>query len=108
MEEDWTILRDAGVPYGAFGPEGLVPFDDDLVREAVSGIASDRASLADPQRDALLAWLRGFRQHFPDRFAACLGSEGDSLIEALEQSPIDPNRYLKLRRIAVANLSRLI
>jgi hypothetical protein len=55
--------------------------------------------------DALWAWLRAFRQHWPKRFEETLGSTGDAALEALARRPCDPNRYLKLRRIALEQLA---
>ena len=53
----------------------------------------------------LLAWLAGFRHHWPHRFREVLGDVGDTAMEALTRALDDRNRYLKLRRIAIANLS---
>lgn len=58
-------------------------------------------------REPLLAWLRGFRQHFPGEFAQLLGTAGEAAITRLEAFPFDSNRYLKLRRIAVEHLAGL-
>ena len=53
----------------------------------------------------LLAWLAGFRHHWPRRFREVLGDVGNLAIDALTRELDDHNRYLKLRRIAIANLS---
>jgi hypothetical protein len=75
-------------------------------REALAAV--DVRAIDPARREPLLAWLRGYRQHWPDRWATQVGALGERKIAELEQSPIDVNRYLKLRRIAIANLARLI
>ncbi len=60
------------------------------------------------ERECLLAWLRGFRQHWPEGFARIVGQVGDDTIARLAVTGFDPNRYLKLRRIAIENLSRML
>lgn len=105
MAEPWLLLERAGVPLGALRAAGR-GFDDGAIRSAVSRVIE--AELAQPEREALLAWLRGFRHHWADRFARVFGSEGDRWIAALEAAPFDPDRYLKLRRIAIENLANLI
>ena len=72
------------------------------VREALSSIEVD--ALSEVQQVVLVAWLEAFRHHWPDRFARDLG-DYEELRNALHRRPLDQNRYLKLRRIAVENLA---
>lgn len=64
--------------------------------------------LAPPQWECLGAWLAAFRRHWPDRFDEVLGPAGESLLARCTGDHLDPNRYLKLRRIAIENLSRML
>jgi hypothetical protein len=56
----------------------------------------------------LHAWLSAFAHHWPARFLATFGERGGELLRALELRSSDANRYLKLRRIAVENLSHAL
>jgi hypothetical protein len=60
------------------------------------------------ERECLGAWLAAFRHHWPDQFAAVLGSDGELALQRLQAHLDDPNRYLKLRRIAIENLAVLV
>jgi hypothetical protein len=60
------------------------------------------------QVEPLLAWLRGWRHHWPRSFAATFGAAGDTLVARLQARGVDPDRYLKLRRIAVENLAAVL
>jgi len=102
-EEIWLVLQRAGVPVGAARPPDRRP--DPALRAAVREVVAEADSLAPAERVALVAWLAAFRHHWPIRFAETLGDDGARLITALSAKPVDPNQYLKLRRIAVANLA---
>lgn len=106
MADAWALLVESGLPDGAARPAPAGPFDAEAVRNAV--LATVRDGLAPPQVAPLLAYLRGWRRHWPARFREVFGPEGDRLIEDLEARLDDPNRYLKLRRIAVANLAGVL
>jgi hypothetical protein len=56
----------------------------------------------------LLAWLRAWQHHWPTRFADVAGDESRALMAELQGRLDDENRYVKLRRIAIANLSRIL
>lgn len=86
-------------------PVGVL--DVGAVEAALRTLAADDA-LAPVERECLAAWLGAFRRHWPDQFAAMLGPLGEALLVRCVSSDLDLNRYLKLRRIAIANLSRLI
>ena len=107
MEPCWKTLIDAGVPDGAARPASA-RLDLSRVAEAIRDLEGNAASVEPHQVEPLLAWLRGWRRHWPRSFAASLGAEGNSLIARLEARGFDADRYLKLRRIAVENLSRVL
>lgn len=100
-------MIDAGVPDGAARP-APTRLDLSRVTKAIRDLGPNAASVEPDQVEPLLAWLRGWRRHWPRSFAASLGADGDSLIARLEARRFDPDRYLKLRRIAVENLSRVL
>ncbi|MBI4703231.1 MAG: hypothetical protein HY744_19110 [Deltaproteobacteria bacterium] len=106
MDGPWKPLCEAGVPWGAVRPAAHGPFDGPRVRRALGRVALELDAAAEGQRDALLAWLHGFRHHWPQRYAAEIGADGDALAARL--APADENRYLKLRRIAIENLAGML
>lgn len=108
MGEDWKILMAAGVPYGAPRTLAEIEFDDESVRAAFLRTAGALDTLNARQRDALLAWLCGFRRHWPSRFVSVLGEEGQRVLALLEALGLDDNRHIKLRRIAIENLAARI
>ena len=55
----------------------------------------------------LLAWLRAFRHHWPHRFTELLGLTGEACLAQLPE-PDDADRFLKFRRIAIANLAGVL
>ncbi len=57
--------------------------------------------------DALVAFVRAFAHHFPATFARAFDSDAARVPAWSEASVRDVNRYLKLRRIAIENLSRV-
>jgi hypothetical protein len=79
------------------------------VAEVAGALAEMAESKFEPlalaQRECLLAWLRGFRHEWPSRFQAIFGPLGQRAIAELNDPRFDPNRYLKLRRIAIENLA---
>jgi hypothetical protein len=103
----WKVLVEAGVPDGAvrLAPARL---DRHEVGRAIQDLAAAPEAIEPRQVEPLLAWLRGWRRHWPGSFASVLGPEGERLIACLEARTPDTTRYLKLRRIAVENLSRVL
>jgi hypothetical protein len=101
------MLLALGLPDGAARPPPRRGLDPDAVRGAVRDLALS-PSLPSAKVAPLLAWLRAWRHHWPARFAAVLGDEGSALVADLQARLDDENRYLKLRRIAVANLSHIL
>lgn len=82
----------------------MAPFDEKKLRAAVRSAAEDQL-LGERGQVALLAYLRAFRHHWPAAFGELLGEEGEKTIAELSARRVDPNRYLKLRRIAIENLA---
>jgi hypothetical protein len=106
MEAEWNLLVQWGLPLGAACRVRRSTFADaESVRHAVDQLA---ASDLDPfELDALAAWMAGFRQHWPSMFARVLGDVGESVLRTLMPN-VEANRYLKLRRLAIANLSQTL
>jgi hypothetical protein len=95
----------AGVPLGAPRPAPTALPDSAELRQAFRSLTRQAAP------EELLphtAWLSAFHHHWPARFRAVFGAEGQELVAGLRAAVIDENRYLKLRRIAVENLSRML
>jgi hypothetical protein len=107
MRDDWELLKTSGLPDGAIRPKPSGPLAAGL-RAAVARMTEDLDRLDPSCREPLLAWLKGWKHHWPEQFERNLGRDGERCLAKLETTPTDPNRYLKLRRIAVENLSRLL
>jgi hypothetical protein len=105
VNDAWRTLEQAGVPRGAIRPPPDA-FHPSSVRAALAALAASGVCAGD--REPLLAWLRGWRHHWTSSFEATAGAEGHELIRRLEAEPYDVNRYLKLRRIAIENLSHVL
>jgi len=106
MREAWEVLRDAGVPDGAIRPVAVGSLDAPALVAALRGVSERADRLCTLERECLAAWLEAFRRHWPDRFAEILGPLGAEALESLRAQALDAGRYLKLRRIAIENLSR--
>jgi hypothetical protein len=72
------------------------------LQEAVATLLSMPLTARDSE--IVAAWLGAFHHHWPKAFARVLGASGAALQSRCP--PGEPNRYLKLRRIALANLAR--
>ena len=102
----WESLCEWGVPSGAIRPASTQLLDGGRVRDALTALLGEGfAGLSQSDRESLLAWLRALRHHWPGWFEPSLGRVGQVAIERLDDGAIDDNRYLKLRRIAIANLA---
>ncbi len=103
MDEAWSQLVELGVPDGAVRrtSAGHVPAQNAraLLQQVLSGGVDTRRA------ELLLAWLQGWRHHWPRSFEAVLGSTGHAAITDLSNRSLDVNRYLKFRRIAIENLA---
>jgi hypothetical protein len=108
MRTAWDVLTEAGVPDGAARVPPSVGLDAGSIATALSSVWDDAAGLRPHERECLGAWLSAFRHHWPDRFTAVLGPLGDRVLEGCTAGDLDPNRYLKLRRIATENLARRV
>ncbi len=105
METDWEALREAGLPEGAPRAPRTGPLDAARLRSAVGSLSRELEREDRDRLATLAAWLRAFRRHWPEAFAATLGEDGARALAALAALPLDQNRVLKLRRIAVENLA---
>ena len=101
MADAWQILRDAGLPLATPRTERLPSIAElgAAVRAAVAQQPTGR------EADALAAFVFAWRQHWPTSFEdAC----DDTILDWAERNRRDPNRFLKLRRIALANLASVL
>ena len=96
-----------GLPDGAARPPPARRLDPAGVRAAVFEVARS-PDLTAAKVAPLLAWLRAWRRHWPAHFAEVLGDGVDELLDDLAGRLDDENRYLKLRRIANANLAHIL
>lgn len=106
MDDAWEVLMAAGMPEGAIRSPRHGPMDPVRLRAAVAAVAADPREIDPWHVEPLLAWLRGFKHPWPPSFAAILGSDGERCLAPLEALPADTGSYLKLRRIAIENLSQ--
>lgn len=104
-EPELEILAAAGVPLGAPRPAPRALPEPDLLRRAVFDVVP---AMSAEDRIPCVAWLAGFRHHWPTRFRELFGHRGELLVEELRESVPDANRYLKLRRIAIENLAGVV
>jgi hypothetical protein len=96
-----SVFRAYGLPDASVAP--AVGATRAHLRAAVVDVLG--GSLSDRDSELLAAWLSAFSHHWPRAFARVLGEEGAALCERCTAK--DANRHLKLRRIAVENLSHL-
>jgi hypothetical protein len=104
MENAWEVLRAAGVPDGAIRPPPQGLPDARSLRLALAQVLAMEPVTVSRPLEALNAWLAAFWQHWPSRFVEVLGRDGAAARDRLGRIDFDPNRYLKLRRIALENL----
>lgn len=101
MADSWQILRAAGLPL-AIPPADAVPSVTELgaaVRAAIAQSPTGRDA------EALAAFVLAWSQHWPSSFAV---SCDEDVLAWAAQNRFDENRYLKLRRIALANLASVL
>ena len=103
----WATLVAAGLADGAARPPSGDRFEDEEIVAALGALPAP-ATLDDTSRELLLAWLCALRDHFRPRFDAVLGGRGEALVAALGATTIDPNRFLKFRRISIERLAKLV
>lgn len=79
--------------------------------DTVLAAAAREAIAADPHgrdADALAAWLAAWRDHWPSTFARCFGDQAGAASAWVRAHAAPEGRYLKLRRIALENLSHVL
>jgi hypothetical protein len=99
--DPWETLCEAGLPLGAVRPPPIA-FDREKVAQALGRLSATEVEAA--RRDVLAAWLSAWEHHWPASFS----DEGGALLRELRSQPLDENRYLKLRRVAIANLAGVL
>jgi hypothetical protein len=105
VPDAWNTLCGYGLPDGPPRP-APTSLDFDRIREALAAI---RAEVLQPaERAVLLAWLEGWRHHWPSRFQRELGPAAEAMCNELTRRGVDRDRFLKLRRIAVENLAGVL
>ena len=103
MASPWQLLRAGGLPL-AIEPAAVKPSEAQLASAVHAAVAE---SPVGRDAEALAALIVAWRHHWPAAFAHAFG-DGDALEAwATAQLP-DDNRYLKLRRIAIENLSHVL
>jgi hypothetical protein len=104
MGDPWQTLRAGGVPL-AIEPGSSAPPPVELAAGARAAIA---AGPSGREAEALAAWLFAWAHHWPSSFAAVFAGDRDAVLEWASRAATDDNRYLKLRRIAIENLSTIL
>ena len=107
MSDAWKLLVGLGLPDGAPRPPPKGPFDPAAVRSAVLEVAGS-SELKTAKVAPLLAWLRAWQHHWAPSFVSVFGSLDPEILAELHDRLDDENRYLKLRRIAIANLAHIL
>lgn len=108
MDESWKQLIELGVPDGPAHRRAPVRWERSRVKDLVAASCRSLSAVEDRRRVPLVAWLRAWEHHWPTEFRNTLGPRGAQMLADLTRQPMDLNRYLKLRRIAVENLSRIL
>lgn len=104
MRDPWQILHRAGLPM-AGERTGTPPSEREIAEALGAVIASE---VAGRERDALVAFIDAWRQHWPTSFARALGGGTSEAARWAEAHRGDEGRRLKLRRIALANLATVL
>lgn len=103
MVDAWQILRDAGVPIAG---ERFQRRHDraELAAATRTAIAGAKGREA----EALAAFVLAWHQHWPSAFAAAFPGDAERITDWASRQFSDDNRYVKLRRIALANLAHVL
>ncbi|MFN0253266.1 MAG: hypothetical protein ACKV2T_40725 [Kofleriaceae bacterium] len=104
MPTAWQLLRDGGLPLAIEGTSTRRRADE-LARALEVAVAE---SPLGRDADALAAYIRAWQHHWPGSFADELGERATPILAWADQAITDRDRYLKLRRIAIANLSKIL
>lgn len=105
MEASWQILHRAGLPL-AGERVGSVPPVDELARCVLELVMSGDGSAR--EREALAAFVLAWADEWPHTFARSFREQASELATWAEQMASDANRRIKLRRIAIENLSSVL
>ena len=100
----WTILHGGGLPL-AGRRDGAPPSEAELAR-ATLAVLDDVPD--ERHADALAAFLRAWLHHFPESFERAFAEQARRVESWADAHVTDRDRYLKLRRIALENLSRVL
>ncbi|GMV42393.1 MAG: hypothetical protein AMXMBFR64_41090 [Myxococcales bacterium] len=76
--------------------------------QAASSVLRHPGLLEEPEREALIAWLSAWASHWPSSFAVHFGRPLQEVVLPVVRPGDDPNRFLKLRRLALAHLAELL
>jgi len=101
MRDAWQILHRAGLPM-AGERTGEPPSEEEIADATRAVIATE---ITGRKRDALVAFIDAWRQHWPTSFARSLSGDAAAVAHWSDSHRGDEGRRLKLRRIALANLA---
>jgi hypothetical protein len=104
MDDEWQILRDAGLPL-ALPVSGVTRKLEELAAATRKAIAQQPTGR---EAEALAAFVFAWHHHWPGSFERGLGSDAPSTVDWAARNAVDEGRYLKLRRIALENLARIL
>ena len=90
---------------GSPDPSRCVPSVDEMSAAVHGAIASMPTRRP---RDALCAFVLAWWRQWPRTFTRAFGSDASPLIAWAEAAVTDPNRYIKLSRIAMAHLAHVL
>jgi hypothetical protein len=107
MDGAWQTLLDGGLPLAAARTDkpGAAPSARQLA-VALRGVIAVKP--AGREGEALAAFVFAWQAHFRTSFAAEVGADAAEVLAFARERATDAGRYLKLRRIAVENLSRVL
>jgi hypothetical protein len=97
-------LRDGGLPL-ALPVSGIARGSEELAAAIRVAIAQQPAGR---EAEALAAFVFAWYHHWPGSFEQGLGADANTVVDWASRNAVDEGRYLKLRRIALENLSRVL
>ena len=106
MRATWEVLRLGGIPLA--GSRGAIPSSPVALAEAARVAVAHVDAESAREHEALGAWLRAGAWHWPSSFAESFGADADRMLVWARAATPDHGRYLKLRRMATANLAKLL
>jgi hypothetical protein len=104
MRSPWQILRDGGLPLSI--ERTGAPTTVNQLAVATRAAVAEHPSGRDGE--ALAAFVFAWHHHWPRVFEGMFGDAGAALLAWAGQQFSDEGRYLKLRRIAIENLSQVL